>query len=53
VIGPEVARHAPLFITELLAAPGSPARTDDPRALSAYLADSFARISESELNEMP
>jgi hypothetical protein len=57
VSGPEVARHAPLFIAELLAAPGSPARTDDPadapRALSAYLADSFARISESELNEMP
>jgi hypothetical protein len=49
----EVARHAPLFIAELLAAPGSAARTDDPRPLSAYFVDAFTEISQSELNEMP
>jgi hypothetical protein len=49
----EVARHAPLFIAELLAAPGSAARTDDPRPLTAYFIDAFTEISQSELNEMP
>jgi len=49
----EVARHAPLFITELLAAPGSAARTEDPRPLHAYFVDAFTEISQSELNEMP
>lgn len=49
----EVARHAPLFIAELLAAPGSAARTDDPRPLGAYFVDAFTEISQSELNEMP
>ena len=49
----EVARHAPLFIAELLAAPGSPARTDDPRPLTDYFTDAFLEISRAELNEMP
>lgn len=49
----EVARHAPLFIAELLAAPGSAARTDDPRPLPDYFADAFLEISRTELNEMP
>jgi hypothetical protein len=49
----EVARHAPLFITELLAAPGSQARTDDPRPLTDYFTDAFLEISRAELNEMP
>ncbi len=49
----EVARHAPLFIAELLAAEGSEARTGDPRALKDYFADAFLEISRAELNEMP
>jgi hypothetical protein len=49
----EVARHAPLFIAELLTAPGSAARTDEARPLSAYFDDAFLQISRSELNEMP
>jgi hypothetical protein len=53
VTGPEVARHAPLFIAELLAAPGSEARTEDPRPLTDYFTDAFLEISRAELNEMP
>ena len=46
----DVARHAPLFITELLAAadPGLP-----PRPLTGYLTTAFLEISQAELNEMP
>ncbi len=49
----EVARHAPLFIAELLIAPGSAAHTEDPRPLTEYFTDAFLEISRSELNEMP
>ena len=43
----DVARHAPLFIRELLA-------TDrTPKTLRQYFAAAFAQISQSELNELP
>jgi hypothetical protein len=43
----EVARHAPLFVTELLAQPAT------HRTLPDYLAQAFARRQQAELNEMP
>jgi hypothetical protein len=49
----DVARHAPLFIAELLIAPGSAARTDDPRPLADYFTDAFLEIYRAEVNEMP
>ncbi|HST85361.1 MAG TPA: hypothetical protein VLL08_26710 [Kineosporiaceae bacterium] len=49
----EVARHAPLFIAELLVAPGSAAHTADPRPLADYFTDAFLEISRAEVNEMP
>jgi hypothetical protein len=49
----QVARHAPLFIAELLDAPGSAARTAPARPLSAYVSDAFAELARAELNEMP
>ena len=50
----DVARHAPLFIAELL----SPARRGagpqtQPYPLSSYFAAAFLEISRSELNELP
>jgi hypothetical protein len=43
----DVARHAPLFIRELLA-------TDrTPKTLRQYFAAGFAHISQSEQNELP
>jgi hypothetical protein len=42
----EVARHASLFVAELLAAPA-------PRPLPAYVEQAFAEIATGELNEMP
>jgi hypothetical protein len=53
VTGLEVARHAPLFIAELLLAPGSAAHTEDPRPLADYFTDAFLEISRAEVNEMP
>jgi hypothetical protein len=47
----EVARHAPLFITELLTAAST--RADAPRPLVDYFTDAFRDISRAELNEMP
>jgi hypothetical protein len=49
----EVARHAPLFITELLDAPGPTARAGEPRSLDAYFIAAFLQIAQAELNEMP
>lgn len=49
----EVARHAPLFIAELLSATGSAARTAEIRPLPDYFTDAFVEISRAELNEMP
>jgi hypothetical protein len=43
----DVARHAPLFIAELLAA----GRAERP--LTAYFAAAYLEISRSELNELP
>jgi hypothetical protein len=43
----EVARHAPLFITELLAQPAG------HRPLAEYLDRAFAEQSQAELNELP
>jgi hypothetical protein len=43
----EVARHAPLFITELLAQPVA------HRPLADYLGMAFTDIARGELNEMP
>lgn len=51
VSGLEVARHAPLFLAELLAA--SATRSTDPRGLAGYFIDAFLEIARSELNEMP
>ncbi len=58
---PDVARHAPLFVAELLStgsAPGAPApavptSARSGRALSVYFADAYREISQAELNEMP
>jgi hypothetical protein len=45
----DVARHAPLFIAELLTdRPGRPVRP-----LSGYFANAYLEISRSELNELP
>ncbi len=43
----EVARHAPLFITELLAQPVP------HRELPDYLALAFSHLQQAELNELP
>jgi hypothetical protein len=51
----DVARHAPLFIAELLAA-GPPEATDGTRAgrpLAGYFTDAYREISRSERNELP
>src|SRR4051794_23168183 len=49
----EVARHAPLFIAELLDTPNSPGRSTEVRSLTVYFSDAFGEIARSELNEFP
>jgi len=54
----DVARHAPLFIAELLSAKSPPSPSPTPanvpgRPLTAYFADAYLEISRSELNELP
>jgi len=52
----EVARHAPLFISELLTVartrPNTPEAAPD-QPLSAYFAQAYLEISRAELNELP
>jgi hypothetical protein len=49
----DVARHAPLFIAELLAVGRARQAGRTGRPLSDYFADAYLEISRAELNELP